>query len=185
MTISRRQFLLGASAGFILPSFYEKALGFIEQYGEPLIESPNQTDIEMFALNLTGDGLELNWGDSWSVPEMTVREFASRYCGGEEGYSYMYAEEDEIDFDARADEHLVVDTWLRKDSPTARAYHFLESIDLGPTLAGANAVGELTFIDGPCPGNDYLGVEAADLVSVSLLQKRLNDLNTKVRISMA
>ena len=33
-------------------------------------------------------------------------------------------------------------------------------------------------------GNDYRGVEAADQVSISLLQKRLNDLDTGIRISM-
>ena len=43
---------------------------------------------------------------------------------------------------------------------------------------------EIVFIDGPCPGNDYLGVEAPTLVDVSLLQKRLNDLRAGIRISV-
>ena len=61
----------------------------------------------------------------------------------------------------------------------------LEGLDLGSDLEGEKAVGETRFIDGPMPGNDYLGVEAADQVSVSLLQKRLNELNTGIRIVMA
>ncbi len=39
---------------------------------------------------------------------------------------------------------------------------------------GADAVGGLKFIDGLCPGNDYIGVEAVDEVSFSLFQKRLS-----------
>ena len=60
-----------------------------------------------------------------------------------------------------------------------------EGLDLGPDLEGANAVGEIVFIDGACPGNDYLGVRATDQVSVSLLKKRLNELDTGIRIVLA
>ena len=74
---------------------------------------------------------------------------------------------------------------VRTDSPNARAYRLLENLDLGPSLTGQDAVGELRFMDGPCPGNDYLGVEAADEATISLLQKRLNELDTGIRLSMA
>ena len=43
MSISRRQFLLstaGAAGGFILPFFYTRALEFLDQFGEPLLEAP-------------------------------------------------------------------------------------------------------------------------------------------------
>ena len=76
-------------------------------------------------------------------------------------------------------------SWARCDSLNARAYRLLENLDLGSTLEGPNAVGELRFIDGACAGNDYLGVEAADEISISLLQKRLNDLGEGVRITMS
>ena len=42
----------------------------------------------------------------------------------------------------------------------------------------------LDFIDGACPGNDYLGVEALDPVSVSLLQQRLNELGTGIKMEL-
>ena len=78
----------------------------------------------------------------------------------------------------------VVDCWSREDSPNARAFNLLADLDLGPTLSGQDAVGEIRFIDGPCPGNDYLGVEAPTPTDISLLQKRLNELRTGIRISV-
>ena len=56
----------------------------------------------------------------------------------------------------------MVGPWCRADSPNARAYHLLESLDLGPDLTGSKAVGGLIFTDDPCPGNDYLEVAAED-----------------------
>ena len=43
MAISRRHFLLGsagAAAGLVLPSYYQRALEFIDRTGQPLLESP-------------------------------------------------------------------------------------------------------------------------------------------------
>ncbi len=159
-------------------------IAYWENHGEALIEVPKTTEIELIAVDRGGDGLELNWGDPWEgPPKMTVREFARRYCGGEEAYRIDWCwEEEEVDFDAQMDWWDVVDCWARVDSPNAKAYRLLENLNLGPDLVGKDAVGEIRFIDGPCPGNDYLGVEAPSLVDVSLLQKRLNDLDTGIRL---
>ena len=93
-------------------------------------------------------------------------------------------ESEPIDMNVQMDEWTVWDWWGPRDSCTARAYHYLESLDLGSEFDGPNAVGGLDFVDGPCPGNDYLGVEALDPVSVSLLQKRLNDLGTGIKVEL-
>ena len=185
MSISRRQFIVGTASGLILPSYYDKVLTSFENTGEALIEIPKDAEIELIAIDRGGNGYELNWGDPWSEPpEMTVREFALRYFGSEEDYLEAHGYED-VNFDKKLGFWDVVDTWMCTDSPNARAYRLLEDLDLGPDLNRADAVGEIRFIDGPCPGNDYLGVEAVDEVSISLLQKRLNDLDTGIRISMA
>ena len=185
MSISRRQFILGTAAGLILPSYYDKVLAFWENHGEALIEAPPSPNIELVACDRGGDGLELNWGDPWEEPpEMTVRDYARRYFGDEETFIVIREEEEDIDLDAQMDWWDVVDTWARVDSPNARAYHLLEDLDLGPNLIGKDAVGEIRFIDGPCPGNDYLGVEAPSMIDVSLLQKRLNELRTGISISV-
>lgn len=91
-------------------------------------------------------------------------------------------EEEEVDFDEFMDRETVIDHWARNDSLNARAYILLERLDRGPDLNGKDAVGEIRFIDGACSGNDYLGAEAIDQISISLLQIRLNELKTGIRI---
>jgi len=184
MSISRRQFILGTASGLILPSYYDKVLTYFENHGEPLIEIPNQADTELLVVDEYGS-YEFHLGDPWAEPPvMTVREFALEYCGSEEEYQEDWCDGEEVDFDDFVDPEIVADCLARHGSSNAEAFYLLESLDLGPDLNGKDAVGEIRFIDGACPGNDYLGVEAADQVSISLLQKRLNELNTGIRISM-
>ena len=185
MDSSRRQFILGSAASLILRSYYDRVLTYFENTGEPLIEAPGDSTIELFAVDRGGYGLELNWGDPWEeLPEMTVREVAERYLGGVEEYVESFAGE-EVDLDAPAEFETLIATYGRRDASNARAYHLLWNIDFGPTLSGGEAVIELEFIDGGFPGSDYLGVEVADEESIRVLQKRLDDLNTGIRISMA
>jgi len=75
-------------------------------------------------------------------------------------------------------------SWQRRLCSAARAYRVLEKYDIGSTLFDANAVGEIQFHDGPAPGINSLWVQAQGLVSVSLLQKRLNDLGAGIRIEL-
>jgi len=187
MSISRRQFIVGTAAGLILPSYYDKVFSYFENHGEPLLEIPKQADLDLFAVDQgAGYGYQLNVGDPWAEPpEMTIREFAVHYYGNEEFYLHFCDDEEEVNFDKLVDPMVVVDFWARSDSPNAQAFHLLYDLDLGPDLCGGDAVGQLKFYDGPIPGSDYLGVEATDEVTISLLQKRLNDLNTGIRISMA
>ena len=96
-----------------------------------------------------------------------------------------FREEDEdIDLDVQMDWWDVIDTWAYIDSPNAKAYRLLESLDLGPGLIGKDAIGEIQFIDGACPGSDYVGCHAPSAVDLSLLQRRLNELKTGIRISV-
>jgi len=185
MSFTRRQFLLstvGAAGGFILPSFYSRALEFLEEAGEPLLEPPKRVVDELIICR-ERDG-ELNLGDPWEpLPDMTWHQFLTRYHPDtlDELENYWDLEESQLDDEAPWD--WVVGPWCRVDSPNARAYQLLDSLDLGPDLTGPKAVGGLVFTDCPCPGNDYLGVSVEDDISISLLQQRLNDLNTGIRVS--
>jgi len=184
VSLSRRHFVLGTAAGLILPSYFEKALAFLENTGEPLLVPPTDAVVELIAMDWHAGGFELNLGDPYQEPpEMTVREFARRYWGGEAAYLDAWGYDD-CDFARKMDFWEVIDCWGMKDSPNARAYRLLDGLDLGHQFAGPDAVGTLEFIEGPCPGSNYVGVEAADQLSVSLLQKRLNDLNMGIRIRM-
>ena len=184
MSISRRQFILGTASGLILPSYYDKVLSYFENHGEPLIEIPKQADTELLVVDDYGS-LQFHLGDPEAEPpEMTVREFALEHCGSKKAYQEEWCDGEDVDFDDFVDPEIVVDYWARHDGSNAQAFYLLEGLDLGPDLNRKNAVGEIRFIDGACPGNDYLGVEAADQVSISLLQKRLNELDMGIRITM-
>ena len=79
---------------------------------------------------------------------------------------------------------MLENTWLCTDSPMARAYRVLEKLDLGPDLNSKDAVGQIDFLECPNMGSWYVGTQTEDPVSVSLLQKRLNDLNTGIRVTL-
>ncbi len=187
MSFTRRQFLLstvGAAGGFILPSFYARALEFVDQFEEPLLEPPKRVVDEITICASLGG--ELNIGEpAEQIPDMTWREFLTRYHPGSLDEFEFHWGLEEAQLDDAAPWDTVLGSWGRVDSPNARAYHLLESLDLGPDLTGPKAVGGLNFIDGPCPGVDYLGVTVEDDISISLLQQRLNDLQTGIKVSLA
>ena len=200
MSFTRRQFLLstvGAAGGFILPSFYARALEFVDQFREPLLEPPKRVVDEITICASLGG--ELNIGEpAEQIPDMTWREFLTRYHQDSLNSLEFYwgLEESQRDLapwglkesqlDDAAPSDTVLGSWGRVDSPNARAYHLLESLDLGPDLTGPKAVGGLNFLDGPNPGaKDYLAVTVEDDISISLLQQRLNDLKTGIKVSLA
>ena len=184
MSLTRRQFLLstaGAAAGFILPSYYNRALEFLDQFGEPLLEPPKIVQEDLIVC--TDREGELNLGDPWcEPPSMSWREYAEKYHGGNLRELIDTWELERLQLDEEAPWDVVADAFIRNDSPSAKAYRLLESLDLGPELTGRDAVGGLIFTDGACPGNDYLGVSAESDITLSLLQQRLNDLGTGIRI---
>ena len=184
MSISRRQFLLGTGAGLILPSYYDKVFTFFENHGEPFLDLPRSANTDLFAVDWGGGIIEFHLGEVANEPPepMTLREYATCYFGGEQGYLDAYGEErDEVDFDGIAYPSMVETTWTRRNS-AAKAHRLLEKLDLGSDFDSDDAVGQLEFLDCPNMCSDYLGVQTEDPVSVSLLQKRLNDLNTGIRV---
>jgi hypothetical protein len=186
MAMNRRQFLLGTAAGLVLPSFFDRALAYFENHGEPLIEAPRRTAPVMYACaELSGwEGYQMTIGDPWSQPPpMTVSEFCKRYgkAGPQPNWMEGWTKEvgGELDMNAEVDRWMVIDHWGCTEAPHCLAHEYLQSIDLGPKLAGATAVGELRTEVG---ATDYVGTHATDEVTLSLLQNRLNELNSGMRI---
>ena len=188
--ITRRSFFLGSAAGLILPTFYDNAISFLANHGEPLLVIPKQHESILYAV--ADSSYEFNFGDPYAgPPEISIREFYMDYRGVDDVNLCLLEEgcepEDLPDLEnsmSTWSEWEWFDTWARTESPNALAYHFLAGFDLGPSLIGASAIGGISLIDGPMPGNDYLGAQAEDAVSVSLLQQRLNELNSGIRIEL-
>jgi hypothetical protein len=138
-------------------------------------------------LAFQGYGTDLKYalaiGDpSAGPPPMTLREFCERYdldpyetWGLEEG--------EEPDWDRQLDlsDDFYHDTWMYREAPEKLAYELLNGLDLGPKLTGDDAVGELRLEHGSTMVSSYWNVEAADEITLSLLQERLNALDHDLR----
>jgi hypothetical protein len=130
MSISRRQFILGTAAGFILPSYFDKIFTYFENTGEALLEIPGDAEIELIAdYDLGGcDSYELNLGNPHvEPPQMTLREYAIRYFGSEEEWLECNGYEDD-DFDRT----ILIASWIFGKSSTpgnAKIAHTREHTD--------------------------------------------------------
>ncbi len=155
MDLSRRHFLLGtagAAAGLILPSYYRRALEFIDRTGRPLLETVGRPRIELTAYQGNRDGLpwKLAVGDPFARPqEMTLRQFQDRYDIDLEQHWY-WEEDDAPDLEQMVDwgEELFWDAWVKAEFPPKLAYELLRDLDLGPDFASSNAVGHVNLEEG-------------------------------------
>ena len=198
MSITRRHFLLGTSAGLILPTFFDKAWSYFENHGEPLLVTPRKHDEILYAVDLAGsrrDGFEFLLGAPLDdFPTMTLGEFielqydsVKHYLLEYEGYDPEDIEEAEreLDLDEHLEDDMVLDFLPKENWPEGRAYEYLSDLDLGPRLESAKAAGELRFIDERLGGSGYLGVHADNAVTLSLLQMRLNELGERIAIKLS
>lgn len=74
--------------------------------------------------------------------------------------------------------------WSTTFSPAARAYHLLETLDLGegkPVRTG----GELLFNESQYPGSNDRWVEAEDPLTLSLIQARFRELRLPIHVQLA
>lgn len=188
--ITRRAFLIGAATALTLP-LVDRFKNHIARHGEPLLVQPKESS---GVLNIYPDRdfqIGLN-GDPWDCPTVTWREYLEDYRGEQipttlDGFRELRANYDlwPSQVDETMPPELFVDSWGTSRSPNAMAYHYLNDLDLGPELRGhRNEVGGLRYMMGPCPGNDYVGVHADNMVSVSLLQHRLNELDTGLIVQL-
>ena len=185
MSITRRQFLLstaGASVGAIMPDYYFRALQFVEQFGEPLLEPPPRPTKELFAF-WDCEEPELCFGNpDTEIPKLTFREFFNRYePGGLETFEEYWGHESKH-LDSPVEEEYMWDHWFMYSGPSAQAHSYLQSLDLGPDLAGPNAVGGLDFFEDSNMVSCWRGVRYENDVTLSLLQQRLNDLGTGIKV---
>src|SRR5262249_16210047 len=104
----------------------------------------------------------------------------------------IYPDIPEEDFDISVDDDFWADTWEIERCPTARAYRLLDRLDLGLLRHRPGHTREqnpLTFIESFHPGDSSHVVfaedpdtEMLDPVTASLLQARLVELGTRLRL---
>ena len=192
--ITRREFIIrgfeGVTCALIAPDFYRQAVDHLHDKNVPLIVTPRDPKTVLYAV-WYGDDYQLNVGPpDEDIPTITWREFLEDYAGvdpdelGDEDLEDTYGiDRDDLDRDCSASWYE--DAWCRTRSSNAQAYHYLSGLDLGPLSShGGFDAGELQFIDGCCPGNDYLGVHIDGKISLSFLQERLNQLGENVEIKI-
>jgi hypothetical protein len=115
-------------------------------------------------------------------PKLTFREYFTQY--EPEGFDTL----EEMwglapaDLDSPMHEEYQRDMWFMHHGPSAQAHDFLQSLDLGKALRGPNAVGGLDFFEHSNMVSCWRGVHPHDEVTLSLLQQRLSDLGTGIRV---
>ncbi len=189
--ITRRAFLkgsAGAAAGLILPSWLVKAENYIDIEAKPYLEPPAREDVTIYAIDWGADEYQLSVGDPYAdPPDTTWREILNwRGC---ESFEEYYGTHDPQSLPEYGLDDLVPDVswtnyWVMESSPDAKAYRFLEGYDLGFDFIDEDAVGEISFIDGTAPCNYSRIVTVPDDISLSLLQKRLNELDGTVKVAL-
>ena len=190
--ISRRFFLKGTvatAAGLILPSWVVHAERYIEGEGEPFLEPLESHQNTLYAIDGNGEGgYGLFLGDPFKKPQtrMTWEEYIER-CPFANTLQEYYQGVDPKDL-PRLDElvgeleiYNLSEYW---ENPSRLAFHFLENLDLGPELDGDNGIGAINFYDGLSPADDSQFVDVPDYLSISLLQKRLNEINGTVAVKV-
>ncbi len=187
--MDRRQFLVraGLAAGqIVLPRFVDRALAFVENHNEPLLEVPKNAGKKLYAAYQDDgvywiiDGLM----PSEIPPPVSWREYF--LLTGDDlvrGIANWELEPGQLD---QPMNYWVWETyWLYNLSPNALAYQYLHDLDLGPEFGkGDRAEGEIRFQDAPMIASDCRWAEVDDFLSLSLLQNRLNELGENVSLEV-
>lgn len=184
--ITRRSFLIGTlGAGFIPPTFLQKAVSFLENHSEPLLVLPKKPISKLYVDTDCDYEFRLDQ-KFWDVPVMTYDEYFDQIWGGIEAYMEgQCIEEDELpDLQSEVDPYLVIESLARTESPNATAYRLLEELRFYSSPTESEQLSGITFYDGPCPGNDYLGAQADDLLAVSLVQHELNNQGWNIAVEL-
>ena len=196
--MDRRQFLVRAAAGLgalITPSFLRDAQAFVQAEASPLLLPPAVAAKRTLVAVPMHSGYSLHVGTPFEpAPAWTWRELAEeRGCWGvDEVLDFIAGHNDELNrrerralLDQPADEWLVAECWDETYASTTLAFNYLDRLDLGPEFGeSTDARGELRFIEGYRPGDDTRVVEAADALTLSLLQARLVELGEATALAI-
>ena len=187
MPASRRSFLVGAGS-IITASFLRDAKAFVGDTRRPLLLAPENAERELFVEWLDDVG-RLHLGTPQfeiPPPPLWIDHLKSR------GYKLDTAEQinelsssDEFygqDLWEPLDEFNWEDQWENTDCPEAQAYELLKGAKIFPRLSGYERKGRIVFESFPNPMSSARWVEVHGLLSLSLLQARLNELDLGIAV---
>jgi hypothetical protein len=191
MLISRRTFLkatVGVAESLIVPSWLERVENFIEAEERPYLERPGREEQTLYAIDWGGSEYQFALGDPWaeSNTDITWEEYLARFS--KRSFEDYFESDNPNDWPNPTDKvnlHTVIEAWVWHESPNGKAFQFLRELNLAPEFKDDNGVGQIDFIDGPCPGNDSPLVTAPDYFSMILLQKRLNAIDGTIAVKLA
>ncbi len=191
MSFSRRFFILGAGA-LITKAFVSKAAAYADRTRRPLLVQPDKFERDLFIY--LEDGL-ITLGKLQMVEEVPVPTWRQYF---ELSIGRRIETAEDIEFIERTNGVLEEDLdkpmngfswesqWEYRFGPAARAFQLLEGLDLGDLTRQPNRTAwrkPLEFVEGGFhPGDDSRVVRADDPVTASLLQARLIELGTGLRL---
>ena len=184
MSVSRRFFMYGAGA-LVTSAFAWRAAAYAERTGRPLLITPDVVEGELHWY--PDDGL-ITLGPLEAMPaSLTWQEYLTRY-EGEVIESAADVARVQAAYGLWDDDELYQEMDLSYPGPwdpAANAYRLLEGLGLGPRRQPSARHGwldGLEFVEGPCPGNSSTFVTAEDPVVQALLQARLIELGTGLKL---
>lgn len=178
--MDRRQFIVSNS------SFVDRARDFIKTCGEPLLEYPETIDREVLVVSPFGFSLNLHvgWGPAEIPPAPSYRTWLAM---NRMHPDYEFEDITADQFDDPIPPRYWEDCWFSTFCPSVLAFFYLQPLDLGPPTGSppnSEVAGEIYFSEGEFPGCDARVVGIEDLLSISLLQNRLNVLGENTAVNL-
>jgi hypothetical protein len=193
--MDRRSFIIGAGSAILTAAFYRDIVRYAERKDEPLLLRPDDVRQTLYAIR-QGDGYSLwldnhpdeepDWGMTWAEFyqhsegydwDDAITEIANRF-GIEDEDAAAYAAQ-------TVDEDELLEWHYHNELGSGLAVQFFQDVDLGPDFTAGIGRGEVCFADYRCAGPDRWCSEAADQLSLSLLQGRLNELGTGIEVKIS
>jgi hypothetical protein len=179
--LTRRSFLAGIGAGLIAPKVVDQFWDYLAIHGEPMVPAPRDPVATLF-VSEADDFLVFmrhmdrrTWADLLALDDYDLLHRA-------ETLDYWEITEAQLGEEISPRAYMA---WSSRDLLVQRAADLLMSLDLGHLHNRADAVGGVRFQQPPYKSKSWQYACCEDALSVSLLQLRLNELNTGIRLTLA
>ena len=190
--INRRSFII-RSAGLLTLTLLDRFETYLANHGEPMLRSPKNPYRTIYVhsepdhtISYHSDLVEADCAPDWQT-------FLTEFLGYKLPFSTQDFRRIREDWDVwprqlgqDVPSRIWYPYWELNESPEAQAYVTLEKLDIDRRISkGDRTAGGIYFNDlGYHPGHIFKAAQCKDLLSVSLLQARLNELKTGLAIEM-